>query len=81
MTRFLIITRTLMLIPTLALIIFAVLALTGCQIGMPGPDKLPKPPSPAMVCGPLRGLVAEVIGSSPADMRKACAIAEALNGQ
>jgi hypothetical protein len=81
MNWFLILTRTLTLIPAIGLIIFAAFALSACQVGMPDPDKLPKPPSPAMVCGPLRGLVAEVIGSSAADMRKACAIAEALNGE
>lgn len=54
------------------------LLLAGCQVALPNPDKLPPLPSPAMVCGPLRGIVAGVIGSSAADMRKACAIAQAL---
>lgn len=55
------------------------LALAGCELDLP--EDAPSLPKREVLCGPLRGLVGGVIGSSAEDMRRACAIAEAINGR
>lgn len=60
---------------TRALAIIAAMALSGC---LAVPVAIPKP---ATVCGPLRGLVAEITASSAEDVRNACALFTAINGK
>lgn len=58
---------------TRAALIIAALSLSGC---------LAAPiPQPATVCGPLRGVFAEITGTSAADVQNACAIFTAIHGK
>ena len=58
---------------TRALAIIAAMSLSGC---------LAAPiPKPATVCGPLRGVFAEITGSSAADVQNACALFTAIHGK